>query len=240
MLWLTNAVLQARLHPWLGAAGWAAAIATASACFAQASGGSVADTWLIAHRIFKPLGVGFALIFIALRAYSLPAIGLKSSKNLLMVSLAFSVVGDAWLMFSGFFIQGLASFLIAHLFYIALFKQGVGWFPSKPLFATCLAYAAAMYAYLLPNLSTGLQIPVAVYVFVIALMGAQAIGRAFELKTSSCKWVAIGSLFFMASDSLLAINKFVSPIPLSPLWILGTYFAAQLIIARHALGSKAG
>ncbi|MBS7808136.1 lysoplasmalogenase family protein [Variovorax sp. PCZ-1] len=239
MLWLTNAVLQARLHPWLGVAGWAAAIATASACFAQASGGSAADAWLVTHRIFKPLGVGFALIYIALCTDFMPAIGQKRSKNLLIAALAFSIAGDAWLMFPGFFIQGLASFLIAHLFYIALFKQGVSWFPSKPVLAACLAYGVAMYAYLLPNLSTGLQIPVAVYVFIIALMGAQAVGRAIELKTTSSKWVAVGSLLFMASDSLLAINKFVSPIPLSPLWILGTYFAAQIIIARHALGSRA-
>jgi alkylglycerol monooxygenase len=241
-LWLTGAVLQARLHPWLGAAGWAAVIATASACFAQASGGSAADAWQIAHRIFKPLGVGFALIFIALRTVSMPASGQKgfgnSEKTLLMAALAFSVAGDAWLMFPGFFIQGLASFLIAHLFYIALFKQGVNWFPSKPILAACLAYGAAMYAYLLPNLSAGLQIPVAAYVFIIALMGAQAIGRAVGLKTAASKRVAIGSLLFIASDSLLAINKFILPIPLSPLWILGTYFAAQLVIAKHALSIK--
>ncbi len=239
MLWLTNAVLQARLHPWLGAAGWAAAIATASACFAQASGGSVADAWLIVHRIFKPLGVGFALIFIAIYADSMPASdpkGFKNlDKNLLLAALAFSVAGDAWLMFPGYFVQGLASFLIAHLFYIALFKQGVSWFPSKAVLAVSLAYGAAMYAYLLPHLGAGLQIPVAVYIFFIALMGAQAIGRAVELKTTSSKWVAVGSLFFMASDSLLAINKFVSPIPISALWILGTYFAAQLVISRYSL-----
>lgn len=240
MLWLTNAVLQARLHPWLGAAGWAAVFATASACFAQAAlPPETMQTWLTVHRIFKPLGVGFALIFIALRSYSMPASGSKSfkkhEKKLLLAALAFSVAGDAWLMFPSFFIQGLASFLVAHLFYIALFKQGVSWFPSKPILAACLAYGAAMYAYLLPNLSNGLQIPVAVYIFFIALMGAQAMGRAVALKTSASKWVAIGSLLFMASDSLLAINKFVSPISLSPLWILGSYFAAQLFIAKNYL-----
>ena len=35
----------------------------------------------------------------------------------------------------------------------------------------------------------------------------------------------------MASDSLLAINKFASPLPLSALWILSTYWLAQLCIA---------
>ncbi len=243
LLWLTGAVLQARLHPWLGGAGWAAVIATASACFAQAAGATdAAQVWLMVHRFFKPLGVGLALIYIAFNADSVRARDQKSSQNpektLLLAALTFSVAGDAWLMFSGFFIQGLASFLIAHLFYIALFKRGVSWFPSKPVLAVCLVYGASMYAYLLPYLGAGLQIPVAVYIFVITLMGAQAIGRALALKTTESKWVAVGSLFFMASDSLLAINKFVSPIPLSQLWILGTYFAAQLLIAQHALSSQ--
>ncbi len=243
LLWLTGAVLQARLHPWLGAAGWAAVIATASACFAQAAGASdAAQAWLMVHRIFKPLGVGLALIFIAFCADSIRVSGQNGSKkrekSLLLTALAFSVAGDVWLMFPGFFIQGLASFLVAHLFYIALFKRGVSWFPSKPVLAVCVVYGVSMYAYLLPHLGAGLQIPVAVYIFFIALMGAQAIGRAVALKTTESKWVAVGSLFFMASDSLLAINKFVSPIPLSQLWILGTYFAAQLLIAQRAVYSQ--
>jgi uncharacterized membrane protein YhhN len=90
-----------------------------------------------------------------------------------------------------------------------------------------------MYAYLLPYLSAGLQIPVAIYIVLIALMGAQAIGRAIELKTSASKWVAVGAGFFMVSDSLLAINKFVSPIALSSLWVLGTYFFAQIVMAKN-------
>jgi alkylglycerol monooxygenase len=239
MLWLTGAVLQSRLHPWLGAAGWAAVIATASACFAQAAGApdvasNSASMWLTVHRLFKPLGVGFALIFIALCTYSVRASGLNGLKKaLLLAALAFSVAGDAWLMFPGFFIQGLASFLIAHIFYIALFKQSVRWFPSKPVLIASLIYGAAMYAYLHPYLSAGLHIPVAIYIVFIALMGAQAIGRAMELKTTAPKWVAVGAGFFMVSDSLLAINKFVSPIALSSLWVLGTYFFAQIVMAKN-------
>jgi alkylglycerol monooxygenase len=242
LLWATGAVLQGRLHAWLGAAAWAAVIAMASACFAQAASLPAAvDGWLMVHRVFKPLGVGFALLFIALHADSIRAGGQNSlEKPLLLAALASSVVGDAWLMFSGFFIHGLISFLIAHLFYIALFKQGVTWFPSKAVLIASLSYGAAMYTYLLPSLGAGLQIPVAVYVFFIALMGAQAMGRAVELKTPASALVALGSVLFMVSDSLLATNKFVTPIAMSPLWILGTYFTAQLLIARQAMQLKQG
>jgi alkylglycerol monooxygenase len=240
MLWATGAVLQGRLHAWLGAAVWAATLATAAACFAQlVAAPELQQQWLLMHRIFKPLGVGFALIYIAFRADFIRASGSKDLKKpLLLAALACSIAGDVWLMLPGFFIQGLASFLIAHVFYIALFKQGTPWFPSKKALLICLAYGAAMYAYLLPHLGAGLQIPVAVYVLFIALMGAQAIGRACLQKTASSRWVAAGALLFMASDSLLAINLFVAPLMLSPLWILSTYFVAQWLIASHAVQAQ--
>jgi hypothetical protein len=34
---------------------------------------------------------------------------------------------------------------------------------------------------------------------------------------------------------VLALDRFVAPVPLAPFWILSTYFTAQLLIARHAL-----
>jgi alkylglycerol monooxygenase len=240
MLWATGAVLQGRLHAWLGAAVSAASLATAAACFAHlVVAPEVQQQWLWVHRLFKPLGVGFALIYIAFNAYFIRANRQKDLKKpLLLMALACSVMGDAWLMFPGFFIQGLASFLMAHLCYIALFKRDAPWFPNKAALLLCLAYGVAMYVYLLPHLSAGLQLPVAVYILFIALMGAQAIGRAQLHKTQASRWVAVGAVLFMVSDSLLAINKFVSPITLSSLWILGTYFSAQLLMARNAIQLK--
>ena len=242
MLWCTNAVLQARLHPWLEPAGWAAVLATASACLAQMVEPAWADQWLLMHRIFKPLGVGFAIIYIAFCAYFMPASGQKGFKNdpkvWLLAALGVSVMGDVWLMLPGFFVQGLASFLIAHVFFIALFRQGIDWFPSKLALVCALVYGALMLTVLWPYLATGLKAPVAAYVVVITLMGAQAFGRASVLKTWHARWVAVGALLFMASDSLLAWDKFVAPIPLGQLWVLGTYFSAQLLIARWALISS--
>jgi uncharacterized membrane protein YhhN len=36
----------------------------------------------------------------------------------------------------------------------------------------------------------------------------------------------------MISDTILAYNRFYTPIPASALWILGTYYTALLLIAR--------
>ncbi|WP_312306217.1 lysoplasmalogenase family protein, partial [Pulveribacter sp.] len=40
---------------------------------------------------------------------------------------------------------------------------------------------------------------------------------------------------FMLSDTLLAINRFVQPLPWSQVWVLSTYFAAQALIVAGML-----
>jgi uncharacterized membrane protein YhhN len=75
---------------------------------------------------------------------------------------------------------------------------------------------------------------VAAYVGVISMMAAQAIGRATVLRDAASTRVALGACVFMVSDSLIAINKFVTPVELSSLWILATYYAAQVLIVHNA------
>ena len=60
------------------------------------------------------------------------------------------------------------------------------------------------------------------------------IGRAVTLGDSASRWVAVGACVFMVSDSLIAINKFVTPVALSSLWILVTYYCAQMLIVHHS------
>ena len=44
----------------------------------------------------------------------------------------------------------------------------------------------------------------------------------------------VGAVLFLASDSLLAIHRFVSPLPASDLLVMGTYWGAQTAIAASA------
>jgi uncharacterized membrane protein YhhN len=125
------------------------------------------------------------------------------------------------------------------LAYTALFKRSVAWFPHRGVLLATLAYGCVMVAFLYSHLPSGLRLPVAAYVVVITLMGAQALGRAAVLGDAASRYVAIGALCFMASDTLLAINKFVTPLPVSALWVLSSYYVAQLLIARYALFSPA-
>jgi hypothetical protein len=50
--------------------------------------------------------------------------------------------------------------------------------------------------------------------------------------------VALGAGFFMLSDTLLAINRFVSPLPMSQVWVLSTYYAAQVLIVGGMLRAQ--
>lgn len=187
------------------------------------------------HWLFKPLTMVFAIVLVAYSAQPQSVKGTFDSKSwwLLGAALVGSLAGDAFLMVEGFFIPGLVSFLLAHVAYIVLFRQGVAWFPRPLALVATLGVGGAMYAFLWKGgLPVELRIPVAVYVTVIALMAAQAIGRAAVLGDRTARQVALGACFFMLSDSLLATNRFVQPLPLAQVWVLATYYAAQAFIVH--------
>lgn len=186
------------------------------------------------HFILKPLALLFAIILVAARAY---ATGARGQFDIyLLAALVASLAGDVWLMLPGnYFIPGLASFLLAHLFYIAVFRQGVPWFPSRSALLSTLTVGAAMCAWVWGGLlEPVLKVAVAAYVSMIALMVAQAIGRAVALRDGAARAVALGACIFMLSDSLIAINRFVQALPLVSLWVLASYYTAQILIVQYA------
>jgi len=227
--WVVGALLQGRITVLEALLINSAAMATAT--------GALGLTGL--HYLFKPLTMGFAIIFIATRAYSTRARGQYNPHfhAFLALALTASLLGDVFLMLPGndYFIPGLASFLVAHLFYIVLFRQRMGWFPDRKALLIVLSLGAAMYAVLWGSLQDpALRLAVAVYVMAISLMTAQAIGRSAILGDNASRWVAVGACVFMLSDSLIALNRFLYPLPLAPLWVLLTYYAAQVLILHNA------
>ena len=223
--WALGAAMQGRIGMGLALMIEAGALATATSALGFTA-------W---HLLFKPLTMAIAITYVAIHAYPMSAtgrFGLHRSYWLLLGALLGSLAGDVFLMLSEhLFIPGLVSFLLAHLCYIALFKQGVGWFGHRGALGGTLALGIGMYAFLWQGgLPAALRVPVAVYVVVIALMAAQAWGRHAALRERSSLAVALGACCFMLSDSLLATNRFVQPLPLSQLWVLATYYAAQVLI----------
>lgn len=197
-----------------------------------------------AHVVAKPAAMVFAIAAVVGGAFQTRAEGtfrLNSSQRWLLGALLGSLAGDVFLMGQGLFIAGLVSFLLAHLCYIALFRVGVPWLGSRPALAGTVLLGAGMYAFLWQGgLPADLRVPVAVYVLAIALMAAQAWARWRQLASRPALCVALGASCFMLSDSLLATNRFVQPLPWAPLWVLASYYAAQALIVIGMLRSIDG
>jgi uncharacterized membrane protein YhhN len=145
----------------------------------------------------------------------------------LYIALFFSLGGDVFLMFSGlnYFLLGLSSFLLAHVFYIVLF------FPqAKFAFLPIVAFGIVTTGYLTflyPHISVDFRIPVIAYCVVITLMGIVAASR----KKSTSYWcILAGAILFIISDSLIAYNKFYTTLEHDALLVMTTYGAAQFLI----------
>jgi alkylglycerol monooxygenase len=231
-LWAVGAAMQGRLGLLEVLLVQAAALSTATS----------AQGWTEAHHFFKPLAMLLAISLVLARAFVIPAKtatpDLRSAELTLLAALMLCLAGDVFLMFDGFFLPGLASFLAAHLCYLALCKQGLAWFPSRRALAATLSVAVLMVAVLLPHLGPVLQFAVPAYACAIALMAAQAIGRATVLRDPGSRAFALGAVLFMLADTALAIDRFVQPLPMAQLWVLASYYAAQILIVRSS-GSPA-
>jgi alkylglycerol monooxygenase len=182
--------------------------------------------------VFKPLTLVLAIGFVAMHAGWLRE--RRGFDLKLLAALLLCLAGDVFLMFPGYFIPGLVSFLAAHVCYLLLFREGVRWFPSARALVATLGAAVLLYALLFPHLGPVLRVAVAAYAIVIALMAAQAIGRATVLRDPASVAVAVGAGFFMLSDALLAINRFAQPLPMASFAVLATYYLAQLLIVSNS------
>jgi uncharacterized membrane protein YhhN len=191
----------------------------------------------------KPLTMVFAIALAAQPS----ATSSDLFQGLLLAGLLCSLAGDVFLMLpSDRFIAGLASFFVGHVCYVAAFAIDAGLMTSlgrePTVLLLFLAVSAAMYAYLWPGLHD-MKIPVAVYVLAIAAMGWQATARWIGAGLSGVTELGallacIGAVFFLVSDSVLAVNRFRRPFAAAQAVVLGTYFLAQCLIAL-SVGSGA-
>jgi uncharacterized membrane protein YhhN len=176
-----------------------------------------------AERVLKPLsvvsigvaGVGSGLLE---RPWGVVA----------LVALALGLVGDVLLLDGdrpSRFLGGLSAFLGGHLLYITAFVMaGLSVDPWLALPAAvsigCLVASRA----LLPSLWRAGDRPlagaVATYMVVLTLAAlcAGATGRPL---------VAMGAALFVVSDTILAVDKFLTPVPRAHLWVMATYLLAQ-------------
>jgi len=187
----------------------------------------------------KPLLMPILMILIWLETK------LKTSfDKIIFVGFIFAWLGDIFLMFNNndLFVFGLASFLICHILYIVGFIKNIRSSKHKPsmlnrfiLALLPLFYLIVLYSYIYPyiannELNKPFLIPVTVYAITIVTMSLFSLWRIGASNRTSVVLMIIGAFVFMISDSLIALNKFVSPFQHANLYIMFTYCAAQLSI----------
>lgn len=182
------------------------------------------------HIAVKPLIVMSLMFFFYKQSISFQ----KSIRQLMLLALFFSLMGDILLMFVEqnplFFICGLIAFLLAHVMYILVFIKNRK--PSQkvlPIIVVLLIYGSGLF-YVLKDGLGEMLIPVITYMLVILTMATTAFLRNGSVPSQSYKLVLLGAVLFLISDSLLALNMFYKPIPLASIGIMVTYALAQFFI----------
>jgi uncharacterized membrane protein YhhN len=187
--------------------------------------------WVAVDRRNKPLeyatkpAVMVALLGVALALDP----ETSSTRAWFVAALAFSLAGDVFLMLPrDLFVPGLASFLVAHVCYVAGFLTedltAAGWVAGAVVVAVALAtLGRRVLGAVRSGDEPGLTPPVAAYMVVISAMLAAACA------TGDPRAVA-GAALFYGSDSLIAWNRFVEPLAWGPVAIMVTYHLGQALL----------
>jgi uncharacterized membrane protein YhhN len=198
---------------------------------------SIIGDFSLLHHFTKPLLMPFLSIFYFIL--------IQRSKVrvswLIMISLFFSWLGDVFLMYqvknSIYFMLGLGSFLIAHILYIVCYIKMSNSTPvdkdKRPRLARYIFFLILIWLTLVTVLFPVLgdmKVPVVIYSIAITGMTLAALHRYQKTNSLSFWMVMVGALIFLLSDSMIAINKFLEPIPYANVLIMTTYIIAQYYI----------
>lgn len=156
----------------------------------------------------------------------------ESYKVTIIIGLCLSLVGDIFLMIKkrDLFIYGLLFFLFAHLIYLYAVINVIGLQINIQFLIPSLIGIIIINKTLLPK--TGNKKPyVLIYAIVLFILLWQSLEGVKISADISSKLFATGVIMFVISDTLLAYKRFVVNIRFSQLYILSSYYAAQLLIA---------
>lgn len=172
--------------------------------------------------VCKPLTI---VLLLGLAA-SVDTDGSGAVRGWFVAALILSMLGDVWLMLPrDLFIPGLASFLLAHLAYIAgMWVDGVSFLGIAIGLAVAGLAALVVGGRILRRVRASsdpaMAVPVGAYMAVISLMLASAFGTEEGLAIG-------GAALFFCSDALIAWERFVRPRAWHGLAIIVTYHVAQ-------------
>lgn len=148
----------------------------------------------------------------------------------IILGLVFSVLGDILLAIpKDLFVFGLAAFLCAHLAYLRGYGQ-LTRRPAYPALAFAVLVGGALFGLFASHGLGPLLIPVALY--------ALAIGAMLWRALACGGLAALGACAFVFSDSLIGIDRFVSPFAAAEYLIILAYWLGQWLIAASVTRSS--
>ena len=160
----------------------------------------------------------------------------------IIIALIGGWAGDVLLMQKNqdkWFLYGMVAFLINQIFYIISFFLSIptitnfnpwGFYLLGPVFLILLFMVPKFI-----NKSGEMKIPVLVYLIAILLMHVAAILRLAEFQGLSFTLVYIGSISFIFSDAVLAVDKWDKEMPNGRAINMTTYILAQFFITLGVL-----
>ncbi len=187
------------------------------------------------HYGCKPLIMALLLLYVwqSYRAIVYPGL-----IRWLLIGMAFALAGDVCLMIRevDLFAPGLGAFLVMQVCYSVAFQQSIRkhkqTLTGRTMWLPFGLYLALFLVLLRPAFVKNpallmLWWPVVVYAICLNTMGLLA-SRRRSLPFYS--QVLIGALLFIFSDSVIAVNKFLQPVPGASWLVMSTYAAAQYLI----------
>lgn len=152
-----------------------------------------------------------------------------AKKKLIILGLVCSAAGDFFLDYDrvNFFMLGLGAFFIAHLNYLAALYPLKN--QKKALTIVYSLYGVAMFSLISGGLGE-LFVPVLAYMAILLLMAVFTL-----LSVKSNKWLMLGGLSFVLSDSLIGIDKFYQSIVGAHYLIMLSYYFAQFALLKGFL-----
>jgi uncharacterized membrane protein YhhN len=183
---------------------------------------TASSAWRRVEYVCKPA----ALLALVVAAATLDAAtGADARQRWFVAALVSSLVGDVLLMLPrDYFVGGLAAFFVAHCCYLAGFwSHG----PELVPLLIAAAFAALVIGILGAKIIGAVRAqdpalvgPVAAYIVVIGGMLATALAVGNP-------WAAVGAVLFVASDSMIAWDRFVARVPNASVLIMITYHLGQ-------------
>ena len=185
------------------------------------------------YKVVEAISKALFLPSLMMYLYVQPNVSNKPGKNLVMLGLCGSFLGDVFLISKSLFIPGMVAFMSTHVVNIIFFskiyslKQ-----PKSTIFKVSSILLLSFCWFIYFQLSTAigpLIYPILVYMALICSAALMAIHIANN-------FLIPGMLFFITSDAILAFNKFDwsinDPIENIGLVIMITYGLAQFLLVK--------